>query len=146
LVAGQSTGSFDTDGGAVSKTALFAERTYTFELTEAYGDGICYQYGAGEFKIIVNGEPEAIGSNEDFGDAVRESLDVVGRSTGPTVDSGRIPSCDPLIPSVTSLGESLLTKLCASRWGSYSARGKDLGALLEELLGERVVGQVRKKQ
>jgi hypothetical protein len=66
LIADQSTGSF-----AVSKTACVAERAYTFEMTDTYGDEICCQYGAGEFKITVNGEPGAISSRRCSGDLRR---------------------------------------------------------------------------
>jgi hypothetical protein len=56
-------------------------------LTDTHGDGICYEYGAGEFKITVNGEPGANNSSSgEFRDFVRESFDVVGCSTGSTVD------------------------------------------------------------
>jgi hypothetical protein len=57
LVAGQSTGSFSTEGGVVSKTANIAEGTHTFEMADTYRDGVCCQYGDGEFKVTVNGEP-----------------------------------------------------------------------------------------
>jgi hypothetical protein len=86
LVTGQSAGSFSTEDGAVSKTAYIAEGAYTFEMAGTYGDGICCRYGAGEFKTTVSGEPVAISSSGEFRDVVRESFDVVGRSTGPTVD------------------------------------------------------------
>ena len=84
LIIAQSTGSFSTDGGAVSKTVYMAERAYTFEATDTYGDGICRQYGASRFKATVNGEPIAISSSGEF----RESFDVVRRSTSPpsTID------------------------------------------------------------
>jgi hypothetical protein len=88
LIAGQSTGSFSTEGSAVSKTKYIAKGTYTFEMTHTYGDGICCQYIAGEFKITANGEPGAIISSGEFRDVVRESLGVVEHSTGPTVDYG----------------------------------------------------------
>jgi hypothetical protein len=54
LAAGQSTGSFGNDDGAVSKSAYIAKEAYIFEVTDTYGDRICYRYGAGEFKITVN--------------------------------------------------------------------------------------------
>jgi hypothetical protein len=38
---GQSTGSFSTEGGTVSKTACIAEGVYTYEIADTYGDGIC---------------------------------------------------------------------------------------------------------
>jgi hypothetical protein len=81
LVAGQSNGSFSTEGGAVSKTADIAEGAYTFQMADTYGDGICCRYGSGEFKITVNGEPVAISISNSSGesrDFVRESFDVVG--------------------------------------------------------------------
>jgi hypothetical protein len=37
----------------------------------------------------VNGEAEATSSNREFRDVARKSFDVVGRSTGPTVDYRR---------------------------------------------------------
>jgi hypothetical protein len=55
---------------------------YTFEMTYAYGEGKCCQCSAGEYKITVNGEPGATSSNREFRDVVRESFDVVGRTTG----------------------------------------------------------------
>jgi hypothetical protein len=45
LVASQSTGSFSTEGGVVSKTAYITEGAHTFELTDMCRDGICCQYG-----------------------------------------------------------------------------------------------------
>jgi hypothetical protein len=72
----------------VSKTAYIAEGAYTFEMTGTYGDGICCQYSAGEFKIAVDGEPVSISSSGEFRDVVWESCHVVGRSTGPTVNTG----------------------------------------------------------
>jgi hypothetical protein len=40
LAAGQSTGIFGTESGAVSKTTYIANEAYTFEMmTDTYGDG-----------------------------------------------------------------------------------------------------------
>jgi hypothetical protein len=50
-------GIFSAEDGAASKTAYIAEGSYTFEMADTYRDGVCCQYGAGEFKITVNGEP-----------------------------------------------------------------------------------------
>jgi hypothetical protein len=70
----------------VSKTMYLADGRYTFETTYTYGDGICYQYGAGDFNVTVNGEEGAISSSGEFRDVVREIFDVVGLSTFITVD------------------------------------------------------------
>jgi trypsin len=86
FIAGQSTGSFSIESGTVSKTASVAEGAYTFELSDAYGDGFCCQYGSGEFKISVNGEPVVVGSNGEFEGVVVETFDVVGRNAVVDVD------------------------------------------------------------
>jgi trypsin len=82
LIAGESTGSFSTESGTVSKTASVADGTYTFEITDAYGDGFCCSYGNGEFKITVNGEPVVTGSNGDFEGVIVKTFDVVGSNNG----------------------------------------------------------------
>jgi hypothetical protein len=83
LVAGQSTGSFTTDDGAVSKTTYTAEGAHHLYMTDTCGDGIRCQYGAGKIRFIVNGEPAA--SSGEFGlvridrtDFFREDFDVYG--------------------------------------------------------------------
>jgi hypothetical protein len=87
LIAGQSNGSISTEGDAVSKTtAYIAKGACTFEMNGTYEDRICGQYGAGEFNVIVNGEAGAISGSRVFRDVVRESFDVVGRSTGHIID------------------------------------------------------------
>jgi trypsin len=80
FIAGQSTGSFSIEGGTVSKTASVAEGAYTLELSDTFGDGFCCEYGIGEFKITVNGEPVVVGSNGQFEGVVVETFDVVGRN------------------------------------------------------------------
>ena len=91
LIAGQSTGSFSTESGTVSKTAFVAEGAYTFELTDDFGDGICCQYGNGEFNITVNGEPAFAGSNGQFQGVTVETFDVVQRDdVGPVVVDYRL--------------------------------------------------------
>jgi hypothetical protein len=67
-----------------------SDEAYTSETTDAYRYGICCQCNTGEFKATVNGEPVAISSSGEFRDVVRESFDVVRRSTSPTVDYYRL--------------------------------------------------------
>jgi hypothetical protein len=86
LIFGQATGSVSTESGTVSKNAFVADGPYTFEITDAYGDGICCDYGSGEFKITVNGEPVVTGSNGQFQDGTTETFNVVGLNVGPPVD------------------------------------------------------------
>jgi hypothetical protein len=63
LITDQSKGSLSTEGSVVSKTAYIAEAAYTFEMTDTYVEGICYQYSTDEYKITLNGEPGAISSS-----------------------------------------------------------------------------------
>jgi hypothetical protein len=81
LIAGRSTGSFCTDGGAVPKPAHITDGVYTFEMNDTRGDWICCQYSVGEFKITVNGEPVAI-----TGVSIRRSEKL---RTGPTVGTSQ---------------------------------------------------------
>jgi hypothetical protein len=86
LIISRPTGSFTTMGGTASRIAFVARRGYTFEMTDTEGDGICCNFGSGEFKITVNGEPVAIGGNGDFGDVVQETFDVSEAPTrAPTI-------------------------------------------------------------
>ncbi len=71
LVGGYLTRSFSKEGGTVAKTVFIAEGAYTDERTDTYGNGICCSYGAGEFKITVNGEPVAISSSGECREVVR---------------------------------------------------------------------------
>jgi hypothetical protein len=64
----------------VSKTVYIAEGSYTFEMADTYLRRRELQYGAGEFKITMNGEPVVSSSSGEFRDVARESFD------GPTVD------------------------------------------------------------
>jgi hypothetical protein len=86
LIFGQPTDSVSTESGTVSKNAFVADGAYTFEITDTYGDGFCCDYGNGEFKITVNGEPVVTGSNGQFQDGTTETFNVVGLNAGPPVD------------------------------------------------------------
>jgi hypothetical protein len=130
LIAGQSTGSFSTEDSAVSKTAHITEGAYTFEMTETYGDGICCQYGASEFKITGTGEPVAIISISEFRYVVRESFDVVRCSTGLTVDY-RLDVAYDDYPYETSWSlQSLTTSAVVAASGFNEVT--ELGYLLDE--------------
>jgi hypothetical protein len=57
LISSQSTGSFSIEGGTVTWTSSVALGTYTFEMTDTYGDGIAYGGSrGGAFSIAVNGD------------------------------------------------------------------------------------------
>ena len=130
LIAGQSTG---TQSGTVSKTAFVGEGAYTFELTDTFGDGICCQYGTGEFNITVNGEPVVVGSNGEFEDVTRETFDVVGRNVGPAVDYRLDVTYDDY-PYETSWSlQSLTTGAVVAASGFGEVTG--LGFFLSESVG-----------
>jgi hypothetical protein len=73
-----------TEGAAVSETAYITEGAYTFQTTGTYGGGVCCQYSAGGFKITLCDEPVAI---RRVSLRRSESIDVVGRTTGPAIDN-----------------------------------------------------------
>jgi trypsin len=109
LIAGQATGSFSTEDGTVSKTAFVAEGAYSFELTDTYGDGFCCDYGRGEFKITVNGEPVVTGSNGAFQDVTAETFNVVGLNAAPAAGDYRLDVAYDEYPYETSWSLQSLT-------------------------------------
>jgi hypothetical protein len=111
LIAGQSTGSFSTKSGTVSKNAFVAAGAYTFELSDTFGDGICCQFGSGEFSITVNGEPVVAGSNGGFQDTIAETFDVVQRISNvePVVVDYRLDVTYDSYPDETSWSLRSLT-------------------------------------
>merc|ERR1711982_256772 len=74
----------------------FSSGSYTFTITDAYGDGICCSYGSGGYKVEV--DDKEVASGGDFGSKEEKTFDVVaGPPTAPpTVTSPTIP------PPVTS--------------------------------------------
>jgi hypothetical protein len=133
FIAGQSTG---TGSGTVSKTTFVADGAYTFELTDTFGDGICCEYGSGEFKITVNGELLVTASNGEFEDVTRETFDVVGSGSGSgsvSVDYWLDVTYDDL-PYETSWSLRSLTTgavVAASGFGEVT----ELGFFLSESVG-----------
>jgi hypothetical protein len=73
------------EGDAVSKATCIAERGCTFEMIDTYEGEICCFCGASEFRITVNGKPIAFSRSAEFRDVARESFDMAGCSSGPTV-------------------------------------------------------------
>jgi hypothetical protein len=74
LIASQTTGSFRTVSGTVVQTFDVAVGTYTFEMTDTLGDGICCMNGSGSFQITVNGEI-VVSNDGQFGDMVQETFE-----------------------------------------------------------------------
>jgi hypothetical protein len=65
LIATQPTGSYNTAGGITVQTHNISAGTYTFVMTDTFGDGICCENGFGSFKITVDGET-IISNNGEF--------------------------------------------------------------------------------
>jgi hypothetical protein len=75
LIASQPTGSYNTEGGTNAETRNITAGTYTFVMTDSFGDGICCEFGSGSFKILVDGET-VISNNGEFLESVQETFDV----------------------------------------------------------------------
>jgi surface protein len=76
LIARQSTCSFNNPGRTFTKTSSVALGTYTFEMTDTRGNGICCENGPGSFSIAVNGET-VISKNGQFIDITQETFEVL---------------------------------------------------------------------
>jgi hypothetical protein len=76
LIARQSAGSFQTISGTVLQAFVVAVGTYTFEMTDTFGDGICCMNGSGSFQIRVNDET-VVSNDGQFGGTVQEIFKAV---------------------------------------------------------------------
>jgi hypothetical protein len=75
LIASQPIGSYITRGGTAVRAGNITAGTYTFVMTDSFGDGICCFDGSGSFKIFVDGET-VISNNGEFLERVQETFDV----------------------------------------------------------------------
>jgi hypothetical protein len=79
LIVSQPSGSYNIPFGTVIQRRnilpnIFAG-TYTFEMTDSFGDGICCENGSGSFTITVDGET-VISNNGEFFASVQEAFNV----------------------------------------------------------------------
>jgi trypsin len=88
VVASQAEESFSRQGGTSVETVSLADGTYTFRMTDSYGDGICCQQGRGEFAVTSNGNTVATGG--EFTDSVAQTFDVGGAGSGSGSGSGSV--------------------------------------------------------
>jgi hypothetical protein len=75
LIAAQPTASYDNPGGTTIETRNITDGTYTFEMTDLFGDGICCRSGSGSYNITVDGET-VISNNGEFLFNVQETFNV----------------------------------------------------------------------
>lgn len=74
VVASQAQGSFLQTRGTANVAIQVADGTYEFQLTDAFGDGICCLYGRGFFSVTANGNQVVSGNR--FGTTVSETFEV----------------------------------------------------------------------
>lgn len=86
--ASQATGSVTTDGALVSKSVSLPAGTYTFSMTDYYGDGICCSYGYGYFKITADDGTVLVSDNGQFSSSITKTFDIATSTTGGTTGSG----------------------------------------------------------
>merc|ERR1711902_240045 len=74
---------------------------YTFYITDTYGDGICFSYGSGGYKIKVNGEEVVSGG--EFGDSETETFSVTSSPVAPSTTAPVTPpTTAPVTPPTTA--------------------------------------------
>eukprot|EP00521_Asterionellopsis_glacialis_P006490 CAMPEP_0195281036 /NCGR_PEP_ID=MMETSP0707-20130614/511_1 /TAXON_ID=33640 /ORGANISM="Asterionellopsis glacialis, Strain CCMP134" /LENGTH=529 /DNA_ID=CAMNT_0040339875 /DNA_START=57 /DNA_END=1646 /DNA_ORIENTATION=+ len=67
---------------------------YTFEISDFYGDGMCCDFGNGEYEVRVDGE--LVGDGNEFGESESFTFVVSGETTGPPTGSPtRSPTGSP---------------------------------------------------
>jgi len=105
----------DHDHGVVEIGGLCAGETYTFTMSDSYGDGICCGYGAGSVSLSVQGNEVLQAS--DFGLSVAHTF---------TMD-GTAATAAPTEEEVLSAPTAAPTEECAddSGWRYKGKSGKD---------------------
>lgn len=62
--------------------AVSANECYTFTINDAYGDGICCQYGNGSYQLTTADDTIIVNSNGQFGASEATAIAVLSLSTG----------------------------------------------------------------
>jgi hypothetical protein len=78
VVASQASGSFTVRYGTLVDTVYLTGGSYTFEMTDTWGDGICCGYGYGEFTITVNGIAVFTGGHDFTGRSYTAKFNIGG--------------------------------------------------------------------
>merc|ERR1712152_127873 len=77
----------------------FSSGSYTFKITDAYGDGICCSYGNGGYIIKVDGTEVVSGG--EFGDSETETF-TVSSATAPPTTAPVTPTTSPVTSPTVS--------------------------------------------
>ncbi len=85
VVASGGTYGSQPDGSTVNLTECLEVGTYTFTISDSFGDGICCQYGNGSYSLISTGVTLASGGS--FGGSESTTFTLGNASRGATVDS-----------------------------------------------------------
>jgi hypothetical protein len=87
LIASQLTGIYSNPGGTTVETRNITAGTYTFNITDSAGDGICCDFGSGLFKITVDGETvTVINNNGNFLFSAQQTFNVISSELEVTND------------------------------------------------------------
>merc|ERR1712176_186944 len=76
-------------------TTCLSTGTYTFEILDSYGDGICCSYGSGSYSVEANGE--VLVSGGEFGSVDTKTFQV---SSGPSTPAPT-PAPTPTPPTTS---------------------------------------------
>ncbi|MEL7161714.1 MAG: S8 family serine peptidase, partial [Bacteroidota bacterium] len=71
------------DGSTLTQDLCLIDDCYTFTINDAYGDGICCQYGSGSYSLTQGGTVLASGSSFTFSEATDFCLGTTGPDTTP---------------------------------------------------------------
>ena len=75
------------DGSTVSETFCLTDGCFDFTINDAYGDGICCQYGSGSY-AVTDADGNVLVSGGNFGDSETNNFCVGSTEPDPTCDDG----------------------------------------------------------
>lgn len=97
-------GSGQSNGSSISEDLCLEDGSYTFTITDTYGDGICCAYGNGGFSIVSNGATLVDGGS--FGSSDSQTFTIGSGSGGSTGGGGGSLTASELIISEYIEGSS----------------------------------------
>lgn len=136
IVASGGTYASQPDGSTITLTECLDAGTYTFTMSDSYGDGICCQYGSGSYSLTSGTTNLASGGS--FGASESTTFTIGGTSKGVSVENFETTEAYQvkLFPNPVNYDNKI----------NVSTNGRKANFILRDLLGRTIVqGELESK-
>lgn len=123
-----SSGSGYASNNNYDESLCLQDGSYTLTINDSYGDGICCQYGVGQYNLSFNGQ--ALASGDVFGSSESTNFTLDGSGGGSGGLTGYYASADGLSgyalkTALYDIIKGHATQGYSALWGFYSANERD---------------------